>query len=142
MQPVSCTNTRHDITDLVTHGMLKNTKTWISWERNIILLWNKKILKLCLKWHVLRSYFFVAEVTFNVESTNHLLPYPLFSIQRNTLLRTIDNIGKTLLTNADLNMVRNLLFGNASLHVATNTFILNATIDYVLSTKGFEESLL
>ena len=29
MHLVSCTNT-HDITDLVNHGMVKSTKTWIS----------------------------------------------------------------------------------------------------------------
>ena len=33
MRPVSCTNTHHDMTDLVNHGMVKNTKTWTSWER-------------------------------------------------------------------------------------------------------------
>ena len=27
MHPVSCTNTHHEITDLVNHGMVKNTKT-------------------------------------------------------------------------------------------------------------------
>ena len=37
MHPVSCTNTRRDITDLVNHGMVKTTKTWISWKRNY---WN------------------------------------------------------------------------------------------------------
>ena len=64
MHPVLCTNTHHDVTDLVNHGMVKNTKTWISWKRNIIFLWNKKILNLCLRWHILRSYRFLAEVTF------------------------------------------------------------------------------
>ena len=44
MHPVSCTNTHRDVTDLVNHGMVKNTKDWISWERNIISLRNKKIL--------------------------------------------------------------------------------------------------
>ena len=27
MHPVSCSNTDHDITDLVNHGLVKNTKT-------------------------------------------------------------------------------------------------------------------
>ena len=58
----------HDVTDLANHGMVKNTKTWISGKRNIIFLRNKKILNLCLRWHILRSYPFLAEVTFNVES--------------------------------------------------------------------------
>ena len=30
-----CTNADHDITDLVNRGVVKNTKTWISWEWNI-----------------------------------------------------------------------------------------------------------
>ena len=64
MHLVSCTNTHHDVTDLVNHGMVKNTKTWISWERNIIFLRNKKILNLWFRRHILRSYRFVAEVTF------------------------------------------------------------------------------
>ena len=30
MRPVSRTNTYHDVTDLVNHGIVKNAKTWIS----------------------------------------------------------------------------------------------------------------
>ena len=65
IHPVLCTNTHHDVTDLVNHGMVKNTKTWISWEQNVTFLRNKKIIDLCLGWHILRNYRFVAEVTFN-----------------------------------------------------------------------------
>ena len=64
MHPVSCTNTHHDVTYLLNRGMAKNTKTWISWERNLFFLQNKKILKLCVREDILRSYRFVAEVTF------------------------------------------------------------------------------
>ena len=77
MYPVSCSNTRPDITDLVNHGMVKNTKTWISWEWNIIFLWNKKILNLCLRRHMNRSYPFVAEVTFKKETYETKFPYKL-----------------------------------------------------------------
>ena len=42
MHLVSCTNTHRDVTDLVNHGMVKNTKTWISWEWNITFLRNKR----------------------------------------------------------------------------------------------------
>ena len=63
MYLVSFTNTYRDVTDLVNHGMVKNTKTWISWKQNIIFLQNKKILNLCLKWHILRGYRFLAELT-------------------------------------------------------------------------------
>ena len=64
MHLISCTNTHHDVCDLVNHGIVKNTKTWISCERNLIFLRNKKTLNLCFRWNILRSYRFVAEVTF------------------------------------------------------------------------------
>ena len=72
MHPVLCTNTHHDVTDLVNHGMVKNTETWISWKPNIIFLRNKKIVNLYFRWHILRSYRFLAEVTFNFHLFWHL----------------------------------------------------------------------
>ena len=45
----SCTNTYHDIKNLVKY-MVKNKKTSVSWEQNITFLSNKKILNLCLRW--------------------------------------------------------------------------------------------
>ena len=44
MYPGSCTNNHYDVTGLINHGMVKNTKTWRSWEQNITFLWNKKLL--------------------------------------------------------------------------------------------------
>ena len=41
---VSCTNIHHAVTDLVNHGMVENIKTWISWQRYITSLRNKKLL--------------------------------------------------------------------------------------------------
>ena len=73
MYLVSCANTHRDVTDFLNHGMVKNTETWISLERNIIFLRNQKILNLCLTWHSLRSYGFVAEVTFKGIVTAELL---------------------------------------------------------------------
>ena len=49
---------------IVSHGIVKNTKTWISWEWDIIFYKIKKFFNLCFRWHLLRSYRFVAEVTF------------------------------------------------------------------------------
>ena len=68
MHLLSCINTHCEVTDLVNHGMIKNTKTWTSWERNIIFLWSKKTLNLCFRWLILRSYCFVAEITFKSSS--------------------------------------------------------------------------
>ena len=47
--------------------MVEKTKTWISWEQNLTFLQNEKILNLYLRWHISRSYHFVAEVTFWLE---------------------------------------------------------------------------
>ena len=65
--------------------MVKNTKAWISWERNIIFLRNKKILNLFLRGHVLRSYRFVAEVTFK-KFWNPWLETRLFSVKHLNIL--------------------------------------------------------
>ena len=39
-----CTDSYHDLTDLVNHGMVENAKVLISWERNITSLRNEKFL--------------------------------------------------------------------------------------------------
>ena len=62
MHLVSCTNTHHDITDLVNYEIVKNENLNIL--QNIIFLQNKKILNLCLRCCILRSYHFVAALTF------------------------------------------------------------------------------
>ena len=43
---VSCTNTHHDVTGLVNHGMVKNTKTGISGGQDISI--KQKILVTCV----------------------------------------------------------------------------------------------
>ena len=68
MHPVSCTNTHHDVTDLVNYETAKNTKTWISWEQNISFLQHKKNINLHLRWQILRSYHFVAELNFTYQN--------------------------------------------------------------------------
>ena len=63
IHPVSCTYTHHNVTDLVNHGMVKNTKK-LEYLESGRFLWNKKILNLCFRWHILRSYRFAAKITF------------------------------------------------------------------------------
>ena len=61
--------------------MFKNTKTSISRERNITFPQNKKIFNLSLRWHILRSYRFVAEVTFKhpINPNNTMPPLDSFA---------------------------------------------------------------
>ena len=85
IHPVSYANTHHDFTDLVNHGMVKNTKTWIPWEWNISFLWNKKMLNLCHKCHILISYHFVPEVTFKNNQTVVVSPLTKLTVLVATL---------------------------------------------------------
>ena len=68
MHTVTFSNTHHDVTDLVNLEMVKNAKTWLSWERNITFLQNKKIISLSLWWRIVRNYNFVVEVTFKIRN--------------------------------------------------------------------------
>ena len=68
MHTVTCSNTHHDVTDLVNLEMVKNAKTWLSWEQNITFLQNKKIISLSLWWRIVRNYNFVVEVTFKIRN--------------------------------------------------------------------------
>ena len=74
-------NTHHDVIDLVNHRIVKNTENSISWGWNMIFPWSRKISNLCLKWHILRKYCSIAEVTFKSDifvSFDTLTPAPSF----------------------------------------------------------------
>ena len=94
MHPVSYASAHPDVTDLVNREMVKNTKSWISWEWNITFLWNKKILNLCLRGHILRSYLFVVEVIFRSERhnvfTEEIIKIALIS-NNNKRLQSVDS---------------------------------------------------
>ena len=64
MHLLSCTNNHRDVTDLVNHGMVRNTKNLNILRTNIIFLRNEKILNLCFRWRILTTYRFVVDVTF------------------------------------------------------------------------------
>ena len=74
----------------------------------------------------------------NIQRTNQTLSYEL-----RTLLNSLANIDHTLLDNTDFSLTQILLFGNTSFKAKENAKITwNLTIDFVLSTKGFDEPLL
>ena len=62
---------------------------------------------------------------------------PLFTNEKRTLFRTLRN-----LENTDSFLTNILLFGKESLNTNQNTAILNATMEFILSTKRFDEPLL
>ena len=78
----------------------------------------------------------------DVESAEHfLLHCPQFVNERRTLLSTLGNFNCSLLENTSKVLTQTLLFGNTSLSPSDNSKILSATIDFILSTKRFDEQL-
>ena len=78
----------------------------------------------------------------DIESTVHfLLHCPTHITERRTLLSAIENIDNNLLDLCEPVLIKTLLFGSNSFDTNPNTNVLNATIEYVLSTKRFEEPL-
>ena len=65
----------------------------------------------------------------------------MYNDERHTLLSTIKNIDCKLLDVTETVLIKTLLFGNCSADAETNTHIPNATIEYILTTKRFDESL-
>ena len=77
------------------------------------------------------------------ETTSHcLLHCPLFADERKTFLSNIKSINHKFLEQNDSTLTQTFLYGDSASSVETNTLILNATIQYVLSSKRFEEALL
>ena len=78
----------------------------------------------------------------DIESTAHfLLHCPTYITERRTLLSTVENIDNNLLDLCEPVLIRTLLFGSNSFDTDANTNVLNATIEYILSTKRFDEPL-
>ena len=67
---------------------------------------------------------------------------PLYSKERRPLLNNLVNIDHTLLDNTNFWLTQILPFGNTTFNAIENTKIINLTIEFVLSTKRFDEPLL
>ena len=76
------------------------------------------------------------------ELTSHfLLHCPIFNDKRHTLLSTLNTIDCKILEWSDSYLTQTFLYGCTSFDTETNAFVLNATIDLILSTERFEEPL-
>ena len=77
-----------------------------------------------------------------VETSSHyLLHCSDYSEEQLTLLNTIRNIDISTLQLSDSKFARVLIFGDNYFDNNKNTFILDATIDYIISTGGFDVPL-
>ena len=59
-----------------------------------------------------------------------------------TFLSKIKSINWIILEFSDAVVTKILLFGDNALGDSSNTLILNSKIDYILSTKRFDDSIL
>ena len=70
---------------------------------------------------------------------NSILKCPLFHTERSSLLNNINEIDSTIFNKSDSVVTRILLYGSKSFNDEVNLLILNATIDFALSTNTFDE---
>ena len=76
------------------------------------------------------------------ETAKHfLLHYPNFHLQRKTLFDKIVTIDSNILTENEESIVNTLLFGKLNSENSFNKAILNASIEFILSTKRFNNPL-
>ena len=69
--------------------------------------------------------------------SHYFLHCPLFYVEQSTLLSNIHKIDSTIFNKSESVVTRILLYGNQSSKDEVNLQILNATIDFVLSTNRF-----
>ena len=75
----------------------------------------------------------------DIETTSHyFLHCPLFHAERSTLLSNINEIDSAIFNKSESVVTHILLYGDESFKDEVNLVILNATIDYVLSTNRFD----
>ena len=79
----------------------------------------------------------------DIESTSHfLLHCPSFNDERYTRFSTLNKIDCKLLELTKSSLSQTLLYGKTLFDKEKNTLVLNATIEYILSTERFEELLI
>ena len=79
----------------------------------------------------------------DIESTSHFFLYcPLFDDKTITLLSTLIKIDCKLIETDESLLIETLLFGNTLFDLIKKTplFFLNASIDYILSTKSLKKT--
>ena len=76
------------------------------------------------------------------ETTIHcILNCPYYENERHILLASIRSIKSSILDQNDNNIIKTLLYGLGSLSETQNTSILNATMEFLVSSNRFEEQL-
>ena len=71
-------------------------------------------------------------------TTYFFLHCPSFHTPRQTLLNNIKNINEQILSHGKDQLIQTFLYGNPNFNLTVNRLILNATIEYLISTERFK----
>ena len=74
----------------------------------------------------------------NVENTCYLLLCPNFLSKKNTILNKITNIDSNILNQGNTTLAKRFLFSNSKYSIEVNLEVLNASIDFILTSKKFD----
>ena len=78
-----------------------------------------------------------------IETTTHfLLHYPLFQSARQSHLINIKKIYESILKKHDELITKTLLYGNDRFDLSCNKFIISSTIEFIVATERFSNSLV
>ena len=74
--------------------------------------------------------------------TNFLLHCPLFQYARQSLLTNIQKIDESILKKDDELITKTLLYGDGKFDLSCNKSIISSTIEFIVSTERFSNSLV
>ena len=119
-----------------TFSPLKHTCSWLD---KLIVLW---ILSRQAK-IFLRTLNPICAYGSDIETPcNYLIYCPIFDGKRNNLLNNIRQITPSILNFNHSQIIHVLLYGDSCLKNEINTEILKSSMNYILSTKKLEGSIL
>ena len=101
-----------------------------------------------LRYHKFRHYFQdcinpICDCGLETETTTHfLLQCPLFQSARQTLLMNIKKIDESILKKHDELITKTLLYGDEKFDLSCNKSIISSTIEFIVSTEKFSNSLV
>ena len=75
-------------------------------------------------------------------TTHFLLHCPLFQSARQSLLMNIKKIDESILKKHDELIKKTLLYGDGKLYLSCNKSIVSSTIEFIVSTERFSNSLV
>ena len=97
-----------------------------------------------LRYHKLKHRFLdslnrICSSGFDIETTSHfLLHCQNFINERSLHLNNVSGLTKEKLPSCDTSVIKLFLYGDDSLDLVTSTLILNASVDFISSSKRFD----